>query len=97
MHIINGNIVSLNSLKLFHFNKGSSKFENSIESSKLIINEQSPDLISISECNLSRTDLTSPTQFDEYDFLHDNLSLKLGYSREVLMIKKTYHILGNLT
>ena len=56
-HISNGNI-KLTNIKITHFNKGNSKFDNKIDDIHYIIDTHKPLIFSISEvnyCNINKT------------------------------------------
>ena len=49
-HILNGNI-KLTNIKIAHFNKGNSKFNNKIDNIHYILDKQKPLIFSISDAN----------------------------------------------
>ena len=81
-HCLNGNI-KLTNIKIAHFNKGNSKFENKLDDIHYIIDTHKPLIFSISEanyCNLNKTII------DGYNI--ETCDFKIGYhtSRQILMI-----------
>ena len=49
-HILNGNRKG-SSLKILHWNKGSSLFSNKVEHIKMVLNKYNPHIVSLSEAN----------------------------------------------
>ena len=81
-HSINGNI-KYNNIKIAHFNKGNSKFDNKIDDIHYIIDKHKPLIFSISEanyCNINKTQIS--------DYNIEVCDFKIGYhtSRQVLLI-----------
>ena len=55
-HSIYGNRVKTFGIKFLHFNKGNSYFKNKVNDIQISIDKFSPDIISISEANIFKTD-----------------------------------------
>ena len=83
-----GNRTKTFGLKLLHLNKGNSYFKNKINDIQITIDKFLPDIISISEANLFKNDNLSVNQFSGYNFIYDNFWDTIGWSRQILMIKK---------
>ena len=75
-------------LKFFHINKGNSHFKNKVNDIQIAIDKFLPDIISISEANILKNDTLSISQFSGYHFIYDNFWDSLGWSRQILVIKK---------
>ena len=73
-HILNGNIKAT-SIKIAHFNKGNSKFDNKIDDIHYIIDTHKPLIFSISEAN----------------YCNINNAIIDGYSIETCDFKINYH------
>merc|ERR1712121_247296 len=56
MHTLNGNRIKTFGIKLFHFNKGNAHFRNKVDQIQIEINKFKPDIISLSEANIFKTD-----------------------------------------
>ena len=89
MHSIHGNRVKTFGLKLYHFNKGNSHFRNKIDQLQVEIQKYKPDVISLSEANIYKNDTLYINQFPDFDFVFDQYWDTLGWSRQIIMIKKT--------
>ena len=81
-HISNGNIKAT-SIKIAHFNKGNSKFDNKLDDIHYIIDKHKPLIFSISEanyCNINKTII------DGYSI--ESCDFKIGYhtTRQILLI-----------
>ena len=76
--MINGNTNSDKNLKIMQYNIGNSNFENSIHKLQHIIQNHQPDIMCISEANIS----------NKYDF---NINNFLGYN---IILNKQYNIIG---
>ena len=81
-HISNGNI-KLTNIKITHFNKGNSKFDNKLNDIHHIIDTYKPLIFSISEANYCNLNITI---IDGYNI--ETCDFKIGYhtSRQILMI-----------
>ena len=81
-HSINGNIKH-NNIKIAHFNKGNSKFDNKIDDIHYIIDKHKPLIFSISEANYCNTNKTIIC-----DYNIEACDFKIGYhtSRQILLI-----------
>ena len=62
-HIENGNISAKGNLKFYHWNKGNSNFANKLDDIKIVLQQFSPDFLSICEANY---DIYSKIQFKGY-------------------------------
>ena len=88
LHSKYGNRVKTFGIKCLHFNKGNSHFKNKVNDIQILIDKFSPDIITISEANLYKTDLMSINQFSGFKFIYDNFWNTIGWSRQIIMIKK---------
>ena len=88
LHSKYSNRVKTLGLKLLHFKKSNSCFNNKVNVIQISIPKLSPDIISISEANLSKNGTLSINQFSAYNFIYDNFWDSLGWSRQLVMIKK---------
>merc|ERR1712243_279347 len=84
-HISNGNIKAT-SIKIAHFNKGNSKFDNKIDDLHYIIDKHKPLIFSISEanyCNINNTII------DGYSIETCDFKINYHTSRQILLIHKS--------
>ena len=84
-HITNGNIKAT-SIKIAHFNKGNSKFDNKLDDIHYIIDKHKPLIFSISEanyCNINKTII------DGYSIESCDFKIDYHTSRQILLIHKS--------
>ena len=81
-HSTNGHIKH-NNIKIAHFNKGNSKFDNKIDDIHYIIDKHKPLIFSISEANYCNTNKTIICGYNI-----ETCDFKIGYhtSRQILLI-----------
>merc|ERR1712240_54612 len=85
LHYLNGNI-KLSNIKIAHFNKGNSKFENKLDDIHHIIYTHKPLICSISEanyCNINKTII------DGYNIETCDFRIQYHTSRQILVIHKS--------
>ena len=87
--IYNGNTSKSDfKLKLFYWNKGSSKFINRISEIQILIQKYDPHVLSIVEANV-HDDLSDITcNFPGYNFELTKMHQQIKLSRNILMIKQ---------
>ena len=88
MHMTHGNRVKTFGLKLLHYNKGNSHFRNKVDHLQVEISKYRPDIISLSEANIFKSDTFFINQFPEYNFVYDYFWDKIGWLRQIIMINK---------
>ena len=84
---INGNF-KIKNLKLLLTNKGPAYFENKIDDMSYIIDKFKPDIMAISESNISKKNLTFKNNFSDYNFELNKMYDNYGFSRNALMVKE---------
>ena len=84
-HTNNGNISKLGSLKILHFNKGNSKFENKIDDILYVIGKHKPDIFSIQEANY---DITNHCNIPGYNIEYNTLTKNHNVARTIIIIKE---------
>ena len=88
-HLNNGN-KTVNNIKLLHTNKGPAFFENKIDDMSFLIDQHKPDIMSISEANINRKNMTFRDQFPDYNFEINKMSEICNFSRNAIMINKSF-------
>ena len=81
-HSLNGNI-KLTNIKIAHFNKGNSKFENKLDDIHYIIDTHIPLISSIAEANYYNI---NKTIIDRYNIETCDFKIQYYTYREILMI-----------
>lgn len=87
MHAIYGNRVNKCGYNPSHFNKGNSDLFSKIDDIKLCAEKLNPDVLHIAEANLQYQKSNTITQLSEYELIQSTLANKIGYSRNVFLIK----------
>ena len=85
MHIENGNIKQMLFLS---WNKANSIMTNRIDTVRHIILEHSPDVFSIQETNIKKTDDLSDFKIPGYDLILDKMIEKHGLARTCIYISE---------
>jgi hypothetical protein len=87
--IINGNILRNNKLKIIQWNKGSSNLIGSIEEVEVLMQNESPDILTLSESMVLSTDNLDEIYIDGYQIEQADTFTDLGISRSCVYIKST--------
>ena len=87
VEIINGSF-KVKHLKLLHTNKGPAYFENKIDDMAYIIDRYKPDIMAISESNISKRNLNFKNDFNDYNFELNKMYDIYGFSRNAIMVKQ---------
>ena len=71
-------------LKVVHWNKGSSWWENATSEVQALILQLDPDLLFIAEANMRTNIPDYQKQISGYYLINPNTSISMNYSRQVL-------------
>ena len=85
-HTENGNISAKGNLKLYHWNKGNSNFSNKVDDINFILQQFSPDFLSICEANHY---IYSKIHFKGYRIEYNHLHINNNIARSVVLIRDT--------
>ena len=85
--IINGNIEKNKTLKIVQCNKDNALFINSIHTINEIIQNHNPDVICLSEANITPDYTRYINMFPEYNFELNLMYNDIGLSRNIIMIR----------
>ena len=85
-HSINGNISAKGSLKFFNWNKGNSNFITKINDIRFILDQFSPDYLSICEANF---DIHCNVKFPGYNIEYNRLHISNTVSQSLVLIKNS--------
>ena len=89
MHLTTGNRYKGHSIALCHWNKGSSLFINKINELNILINENKPDIFSVSEANYQLINPQIPNELSNFYIEANKMSPKSTFSRQILLINKS--------
>ena len=91
MHAKNGNTNKFTGdkgLKFIHWNKGNSHFQKKISELQILIQENDPDILCISEANLKGSPKKLENQFQGYKIEVNLMHKEIDISRNILLIKR---------
>ena len=86
-HILNGNRNG-NNIKFFHWNKGSSLFQNKVDHLKILIDKYKPNILSISKANYNIESIWNTYGLEDYNIEFTDQKMNYKVSRQILLIDK---------
>ena len=87
MHILNGNRLKDHTIEFGHINKGPSNFTNKVNCVQNLINKHYPDVLSIVEANIKKSDLFSPCEFPNYRIEYCLMSDQIDIATNILLFR----------
>ena len=88
MHSYYGNRRKTHGYTIMHINKGISYFNTKLSDIQLCLQTNNPDILHIAEANYNFNISCVNSDFPHYEIIQSDLSEHIGYSRNIIMIKK---------